>query len=174
MSFTFTKYTKEEIEELKNAVNIAKQKQIKSTQKPEAQKKILEVSKYIYLFEGFKSDEISEIVSNLKLLTTKKNEIIYPKNAHEGHMFILINGKAEIKMVEKNISIKPLELFGEFLFLTKEENIFDIVTTSEKATFLRFNINEDANCCLLNMIYANIAYKIANKYKKKVSQIIKL
>ena len=174
MSFTFTQYTKEEVQELKNAVKEAKQKQKVSFHKTEAQKKLLEASKYIYLFEGLKPNEILEVTKNLKMIDCKKDEIIYAKNKKNEHIFFLLNGKLKIDLSPQSIPIKPLEVFGELMFLTQEKFNFNVVSVSETATVLKFDINEDANCCLLNMIYANIAYKLANNYKKKATQTIKL
>jgi CRP-like cAMP-binding protein len=174
VNFVFTQYEDKEIAELKSAAKAPKKELKRSDIKLQIQKQLLEASRYMYIYEGFEPDEILKVTKNMQLIALNKDDKVYSQNNKYGCIYFLLKGKLAIKTAQKDVLIKPLNLFGEFLFLTKEENNTDVVVISDSATLMRFDINEDADCCLMSMIYANISYKIANQYKNKVSQIIKI
>jgi len=176
MKFIFTKYSQDEIAEIVRSIKKTKEKKSKDEKLiPKAKQKLQEVSKYMYVFEGMENEEILQVVKNAELIEVKKDHSSKLAEDCSDSICFLIKGKLAVYYNGEYIEeIKALDTFAENSFVLKKPLKEDIKAITDVAVVLKVSINEEADCCLLNMIYANIAYRVMQKYEKKVKSVIKL
>lgn len=169
--FNFTTYTKSDIEKMLQAATVTT-REIRSTEMTKAQKKLLEVGKYIYILKDISNEDIIKMTSDVEFLEFKENEIVFEDKEESDEIYFLLRGMLAVDVKKgdeyKEIaSIKPLELFGEMAFVSKKPRNARIRSVREQSTVIKFVIDEGAYepslCYSFMKLYKNIATVIAKK-----------
>jgi len=171
LSFSFTTYTKSEIKEMLDAASRTT-RDIKPSVITAAQKKLLEVSKYIYLFSGVAKDDIIKITNDVKFMEFAEGEMVFDQGEKNDEIFFLLRGELSVEIghdggYKEVAHIKPMELFGEMAFVSKKPRSARIKSVDPKSTVIKFVIDDDAyeasTCFAFMKLYKNISTIVAEK-----------
>lgn len=171
LNFSFTTYTKSEVKEMLDAAGRTT-REIKETKITQPQKKLLEVSKYIYLFSGIAKDDIIKITNDVKFMEFSNDEVVFKQGDQSDSIYFLLRGELAVE-IEKNgvfkevAKVKPMELFGEMAFVSKKPRNARIKSVNDKSTIIEFVIDDDAyeaaTCFAFMTLYKNISTIVSKK-----------
>lgn len=171
LNFSFTTYTASEVKEMLDAASRTT-REIKDTKITQAQKKLLEVSKYIYLFNGIAKEDIIKITNDVKFMEFSEDEVVFKQGDQSDSIYFLLRGELTVEL-EKNgafkelAKIKPMELFGEMAFVSKKPRSARIKSIDPKSTIIEFVIDDDAyesaTCFAFMTLYKNISTIVSKK-----------
>ncbi len=171
LSFSFTTYTASEVKEMLDAASRTT-RDIKPNKITAAQKKLLEVSKYIYLFSGINKDDIIKITNDVKFMEFASGEVAFEQGEKSDEVYFLLRGELAVE-VEKDggykavAHIKPMQLFGEMAFVSKKPRSARIKSIDPKSTVIKFVVDDDAyepaTCFAFMKLYKNISTIVAEK-----------
>jgi len=169
--FSFTSYTKSEVKEMLDAASRTT-RDIKPNKITEAQKKLLEVSKHIYLFSGIAKDDIIKITNDVKFMEFAENEEVFSHREKSDEIYFLLRGGLAVEIEKDGVfkqvaTIKPMQLFGEMAFVSKKPRSARIKSIDPKSTVIKFVIDDDAyeasTCFAFMKLYKNISTIVAEK-----------
>jgi mannose-6-phosphate isomerase-like protein (cupin superfamily) len=169
--FTFTTYTKSEVKEMLDAANRTT-RDIKPSKMTDAQKKLLEVSKYIYLLNGIVKEDIIKITNDVSFMEFAENEEVFAHKEKSDEIYFLLRGMLAVEIEKEGVfkqvaAIKPMQLFGEMAFVTKKPRSARIKSIDPKSTVIKFVIDDDAydasTCFAFMKLFKNIATIVAEK-----------
>ena len=166
--FGFTTYTKSEVQQMLDAASRTT-RDIKPTKTTLAQKKLLEVSKHIYLFKGIQNDDIIAITNDVQFMEYAKDEVIFEEGDQSDDIYFLLRGFLSVEVAEgKQVArISPMELFGEMAFISKKPRSATIRALEDKSTVIKFVVDDDAyeasTSFAFMRLYKNIATIVAKK-----------
>jgi len=169
--FNFTNYLKSDVELMLKAANTTT-RDIKRSEITQAQKKLIEVSKYIYILKDILNEDILKMTRDVEFLEFKENEIIFEDGEESDEIYFLLRGLLSVDIKKGGeyreiAQIKPLELFGEMAFISKKPRSARIRSIRENSTIIKFVIDEGAYepsiCHAFMKLYKNIASVIVKK-----------
>jgi len=169
--FSFTTYTKSEVREMIDAASRTT-RDIKDNKITQAQKKLIEVAKHIYLFSGINRDDIIQITNDVKFMEFASGEVVFEEKEQSDEIYFLLRGELAVEVNKEGeykelAHIKPMELFGEMAFVTKQPRNARIKSVNEKSTVIKFVIDDDAydssTSFAFMKLYKNIAFIVAKK-----------
>jgi CRP-like cAMP-binding protein len=172
--FHFTKYLPGEIDIIKAATKRVPKK-ITKNKITNSEEKLLELKKYIYLFNNLNNEEIIEIVRDVEFLQFKNEDVIYTEDDTNKEIYILLKGKVCIQNKKNNtyrnlITLTPVDIFGEIAFITNKKRNAKAMVVSKTATVIKFIPRDSGNDTVkyraLMILYKNLANMIAKKLEK--------
>jgi len=161
MSIYNTYYTKEEIARILEA---SQSKEINPFEK-----KLLDISDKLYIFDGLNRDEVQKTVGKVKFNKYDKGQVIINEKDEGEEIFFILSGKGAVVINGKKVVaiIDSGSMFGEMAFLTKKPRSATIIAYKENTTVISFQINttilENTTECSLSKIYQNIALDLSKK-----------
>lgn len=164
MQIVHTSYTKQEIARI-----LAASEGRKLTV---SEKKLLEISDKIYLFDGLDKDAIIRICKNVGFKRYARGDVVLTQGDTGQEVCFVLNGLAAV-VVEKKTVVATIEagsMFGEMAFLTKKPRSATILAHKEGTTILSFQIDE-AKCSPMfsypfAKLYQNVALDLSRKLEK--------
>lgn len=133
------------------------------------EKKLLDISDKLYIFDGLEPDSIQKIVHNVKFNKYKKGQIIISEGDETQEIFFILSGKGAVVVNNTKVvaTIDSGNMFGEMAFLTNSPRSATIIAYKENTAIISFLINtqtiEDTSNCPLSNLYQNIALDLSNK-----------
>lgn len=178
--FPFTNYTNSEVRQMLDAASRTT-RDIKDNKITQAQKKLLEVSKYIYLLNGINREDTIQITNDVKFMEFAAGEVVFQEKDQSDEIYFLLRGELAVEVSKEGTykevaRIKPMELFGEMAFVTKQPRNARITSVGDKSTVIKFVIDDDAydsgTCFAFMKLYKNIAYIVAKKLEASNATLV--
>ncbi len=168
--FSFTTYTKSEVKQMLDAASRTT-RDIKPTQTSLAQKKLIEVSKHIYLFSGINNEDVIAITNDVQFMEYAKDEVIFKEGDQSDDIYFLLRGflSVEVGREQKQVArISPMELFGEMAFISKKPRNATIRALEDKSTVIKFVVDDDAYESATSFAFMKLYKNIATIVVKKL------
>ncbi|WP_458701686.1 cyclic nucleotide-binding domain-containing protein [Sulfurospirillum sp. 1307] len=156
-----TNYTKQEIQRMLEAGS--------RRELSVSEKKLLEISSKIYLFDEISKEDIIRITKNVKFRRHKKGDIIMNEGDKSEEIYFILYGLGVVVVDNKKIvaTIESGSMFGEMAFLTKKPRNATILAHTEGTTVISFEINEEKCTELYSYpfakLYRNISLDLTHK-----------
>jgi signal-transduction protein with cAMP-binding, CBS, and nucleotidyltransferase domain len=156
-----TNFTKEEIQRILEAGN--------KYELTISEKKLLEISSKIYLFNGISKEDIIRITKNVKFKKHKKGDIIMSEGDKSREIYFILYGLGVVVVDNKKIvaTIESGNMFGEMAFLTKKQRSATILAHKEGTTVISFEINQNKCTEMYSYpfakLYKNISLDLTHK-----------
>jgi len=132
---------------------------------------LLNISEKVPFFNGLKKEEITGLISDVKILTYKNKDIIFKEGeTSRDYMFYLLRGKLAISKISLETKTKirlavidTPSLFGEMMRLTGEPRNATIESIDDKTLVLAFKVKEFKETTPISKFYKNVINELSNK-----------
>ena len=168
MPFKFTEYTPEDVRLLLEVGARHKKKKLSP-----AEKKLLEISKHIFLFNDIVNKDIIQLTDDVRILQFKAGETILNQGDEDDGVYFMLRGSADVTVdnggeQELLTTITPGHLFGEMAFVTQTPRTASVTATADNTSVIAFFINTDGvsgdtGCYPYMLLYRNVAQVVAGK-----------
>lgn len=159
-----TNYTKYEVQRMLEAGN--------SYELSISQKKLLEISDKIYLFDGITQEDTIRITKNVNFKRYQKGDVIMSEGDKSNEIYFILYGLGVVVVGNNKIvaTIDSGSMFGEMAFLTKKPRNATILAHKEGTTIISFEINEEKCSEIYSFpfakLYKNISLDLTHKIEK--------
>ncbi len=145
----------------------------------EALRVLLDVSEKIHFFNGLSKNEISSLITDVKILTFKYGQIIFNEREKEkDFLYYLLRGKVlvskfchETNVKTKLIVIDQPSLFGEMMRLTGKPRNATVESVDSKTLVVAFKIKDFKEITPVSKFYKNVILELSDKINKMNDRI---
>lgn len=144
------------------------------SEKQDALAILLNISDKIPFFHGLNKEEISGLISDVKVLTYKDKDVLFREGeTGRDYMFYLLRGKLAISKISLETKTKirlavidEPSLFGEMMRLTGEARSATVESIDDKTLVLAFKVKEFKETTPMSKFYKNVIQELSNKINK--------
>lgn len=168
MAFKFTDYTTEDIQLLLQVGSRHKKKKLS-----QAEKKLLEISKHIFLFNDIVNKDIIRLTDNVNFTKFGEGDDIIVQGSEDTTVYFLLRGEAVVHIDnngedEPLFTLTPGSLFGEMAFITQTPRTASITASKADTSVISFeidtgNMQGDTGCNAYMLLYKNVAQVVSSK-----------
>jgi len=140
---------------------------------------LLNVSDKIDFFKDLSKEEISSLLTDVKIIKYKYGELIFSEGDNlSNHLYYLIRGKISIsKYMQGSTSIKTMvtvidepALFGEMMRFTSKPRSATVESLDNKTLVVAFQLNDSIEATPTSRFYKNVICELSDKLNKMNDQ----